>query len=122
VLGKQDDGNYLPFIPAQKVKVEMSFHRNRMIFLDDVFFSIQPSFIFSQGNNAPAEEKTNGYVLVDLSIGGKIRLKSQDVQLIFGVNNLLDKKYVDHLSTLKEVNFFNPGRNFSFSLRVPFEI
>jgi iron complex outermembrane receptor protein len=37
-------------------------------------------------------------------------------------NNMLDKKYVDHLSTLKEVGLFNPGRNIALSLRIPFAV
>jgi iron complex outermembrane receptor protein len=36
--------------------------------------------------------------------------------------NLLDNKYIDHLSTLKEVTLFNPGRNISFNLKIPFGV
>jgi iron complex outermembrane receptor protein len=38
------------------------------------------------------------------------------------VNNLLDKKYIDHLSTLKEVGLYNPGRNIAFNLKIPFSV
>ena len=37
-------------------------------------------------------------------------------------DNLLDRKYTDHLSTLKEVNMYNPGRNNALSIRIPFGI
>jgi len=46
-------------------------------------------------------------------------------QLLFvsvSANNLLDRKYIDHLSTLKEVNLYNPGRNIIINLKIPFEM
>jgi len=57
-----------------------------------------------------------------MGAGGNIRIKDQIISVSIQVNNLLDKKYIDHLSTLKEVNAFNPGRNISFHLRVPFSL
>ena len=37
-------------------------------------------------------------------------------------DNLPDRKYTDHLSTLKEVNIYNPGRKNALSIRIPFGI
>jgi iron complex outermembrane recepter protein len=92
-------------------------------------FSIQKAFIslnsnttFKQNNAAPDETATKGYVLFDLSIGGRSIIKDQNVFFGLSANNIFDKKYVDHLSTLKEVNLSNPGRNIAFTLKVPFEI
>jgi iron complex outermembrane receptor protein len=49
-----------------------------------------------------------------------LQLNKQLVLLSLGANNLFDVRYVDHLSTLKEVGLFNPGRNISLSIKVPF--
>ena len=38
------------------------------------------------------------------------------------VNNLLNKAYLDHLSTLKELGYQDMGRNVCVSLKVPFGI
>jgi hypothetical protein len=35
---------------------------------------------------------------------------------------LLDTKYTDHLSTLKEVGLLEPGRNIALLIKVPFGI
>jgi len=55
-------------------------------------------------------------------MGGQIMWGRQPVSIGICVSNILDKKYVDHLSTLKEVHLYAPGRNISLTVRVPFEI
>lgn len=122
VVGKQKGGKYLPFIPAQKINVEIAFRKGSLLFMRDVFFTFQPNFALAQNSIAQEETSTDGYMLIDLSFGGTLNFKGQKIQLVIGTSNLLDKKYIDHLSTLKEVQLFNPGRNITFSLRVPFEI
>lgn len=122
VVGKQSNGDYLPFIPAQRINLDLSFKRSRALFFDNAFVSVQPSYTFSQNHIALEESKTDGYGLIDISMGGSVGVKTINVQLVIGVNNLLDMKYIDHLSTLKEVELYNSGRNISFTMKVPFEI
>jgi iron complex outermembrane receptor protein len=73
-------------------------------------------------NAAPDETTTSGYSLLDLSIGGNIKIQNQFMSVSISANNLFDRKYIDHLSTLKEVGLFNPGRNIALSIRIPFSI
>jgi iron complex outermembrane recepter protein len=120
VIGKQENGNYLPFVPANKLKFELQTEKEKLLFLHNAFISINTSTAFNQNNAAPDETTTKGYTLLDLSVGGNIKIKNQMVSLSIGASNLLDTKYIDHLSTLKEVNLYNPGRNISLSLRIPF--
>ncbi len=47
---------------------------------------------------------------------------NQFVSLSISANNVFDTKYIDHLSTLKEVNLYNPGRNISLNLKIPFGV
>ncbi|MCF8372031.1 MAG: TonB-dependent receptor [Bacteroidales bacterium] len=122
VTGKQDNGDYLPFIPAHKLHFELRVEKDAFAFIENVFAAINTSTAFAQNNAAPDETKTPGYTLLDLSIGGKIRLSNQLISFSLSANNLLDKKYIDHLSTLKEVSLFNPGRNIALTLKVPFGI
>ena len=91
-----------------------------MLFFKKAFVSVNSLTAFDQNNAAPDETTTAGYTLIDLSIGGNIQIKDQFISLSISVNNLFDKKYIDHLSTLKEVNLYNPGRNISFNLKIPF--
>jgi len=122
VIGKQKNGEYLPFIPAQKLNFEIRGEMEKMGFLHKPFLAIHTFTAFNQNNAAPDETVTSGYTLVDLSLGGQIKLARQIISIGISLNNLLDQKYIDHLSTLKEVNMYDPGRNITLYLRVPFGI
>jgi iron complex outermembrane recepter protein len=120
VEGKQKNGDYLPFIPAHKLRFELRAEKEELLFVKNAFVSLTTVTAFAQNHAAPDETPTKGYTLTDLSIGGNLHLKKQLVILSLGANNLFDVRYVDHLSTLKEVGLYNPGRNISLSLKVPF--
>ena len=120
VVGKQQNGDYLPFVPAHKLRFEVRSEKEQLLFFKKAFVSVNSLTAFDQNNAAPDETTTAGYTLIDLSIGGNIQIKDQFISLSISVNNLFDKKYIDHLSTLKEVNLYNPGRNISFNLKIPF--
>ena len=75
-----------------------------------------------QNNPAPEETQTDGYTIIDLSAGGQIKAREQYISVALGVNNVFDRKYIDHLSTLKEVGFFDPGRNITMTIKIPFVI
>lgn len=122
VIGKQNNGEYLPFIPAHKLNFELRCEKEKLLFLNKAFVSVNTYTAFDQNIPALDETPTPGYTLIDLNFGGKIKMKNQFISLSFGVNNLLDTKYIDHLSTLKEVNLYNPGRNIYVSLQIPFEV
>ncbi|MDX9883791.1 MAG: TonB-dependent receptor [Prolixibacteraceae bacterium] len=121
VTGKQDNGKYLPFIPAHKVNFEMRAEKDRLLFVRDAFVSASSHTALDQNHAAPDEVPTNGYTLFNLGAGGKLSISGQTI--FFGLNatNLFDRKYTDHLSTLKEVNYYNPGRNISLSLKFYFK-
>jgi len=120
VIGQQNSGDYLPFIPANKLNVELRGEMDRLLFLRDAFAGLHAHYAFDQDKPAPEETPTSGYNLYDIRFGGTLHTGKQPVILSLSVNNLLDTKYVDHLSTLKEVGGFNPGRNFILALKIPF--
>jgi iron complex outermembrane receptor protein len=122
VVGKQQNGNYLPFIPANKLRFEIRAEKDKLLFLQKAFISVNSNTAFDQNNAAPDETTTSGYSLIDFSFGSNIKLYKQNIFISFSANNIFDKKYVDHLSTLKEVNLYNPGRNLALILRIPFGI
>lgn len=122
VTGKQENGICLPFIPAHKFHFELRAEKENLLFLQKAFASVFTTTAFNQNNIAPDETITSGYTLLDLSIGGNIKINNQFISVSISATNLLDKKYSDHLSTLKEVGLFNPGRNVSLNLKIPFEV
>jgi iron complex outermembrane recepter protein len=122
VVGKQKNGDYLPFVPAHKFRLELSVEKKDIGVLENGFIAVYSTTAFDQDNAAPDETTTPGYSLLDLRIGGGIKIRNQKLSISISVNNLFDKKYIDHLSTLKEVGLFNPGRNFTLSVKIPFSI
>jgi iron complex outermembrane receptor protein len=122
VTGKQKDGNYLPFIPADNLYFEVRIEKGKLSFLHEPFVMITSTTSFNQEDPAPGETTTSGYTLFDLSAGGNLKTGNQMMSIIFSATNLFDKKYRDHLSTLNEVGYYNPGRNISVTLKIPFAI
>jgi len=119
VVGRQLSGAYLPFIPAQKLNIELRGETARLAFLHDAYVETRMHHAFDQDTPAPEETDTPGYSLFDINLGGTVHAGKQ--LMVFGISvlNMLDTKYVDHLSTLKEVGAYNSGRNFVFSLKIP---
>jgi len=122
VTGKRNDGNHLPFIPAKKLQFEIIVEKNKLGFLQNAFVKANASTVFKQNHPSPDEEVTSGYSLLNAGIGASIKAGDQLLSLAIGVNNIFDRKYIDHLSTLKESGFYNPGRNITLSIKIPFGI
>lgn len=120
VVGKQQNGDYLPFIPAQKLNGEIRVEKDKVLFFDKAFVFMGARMAFDQNRPAPDETATAGYTLFDVGLNGTVMLGKQLVTVSLSANNVLDTKYVDHLSTLKEVNLFDPGRNIILSVKIPF--
>ncbi|MCK5134150.1 MAG: TonB-dependent receptor [Bacteroidales bacterium] len=122
LIGKQDDGSNLPFIPQNKLRFELKFQNQKLAFLKNTFFKAGGLFAAKQNNPAMFETKTESYFLLEAGIGTDIKWANQIVSLSVQVNNLLKETYIDHLSTLKEMNYYNIGRNISVNLKIPFGI
>ncbi len=120
VTGKKANGENLPFIPASKILTDLRLEKEKLAFLHKSYVSMNVQMTFDQNRPSPQEEQSSGYTLVDLGIGGQIRVSRQIISIGIRVSNLFDVKYTDHLSTLREVNYFNPGRNLSLDLKIPF--
>jgi len=122
VVGKQENGDYLPFVPAHKLRFELRAEAEKLLFLKNAFISGNSTSAFNQNNAAPDETTTPGYTLVDLSMGGNLKVMNQLVSISLSANNLFDTKYIDHLSTLKEVNLYSQGRNICLNIKIPFRL
>ena len=122
VIGRQENGNYLPFIPAHKFRYEIRADYKKNGFLNHSAIKLSALTALKQDNPSPYETETDGYTLINLSFNTDINVFKQT--LVFGIsaNNLFDTKYYDHLSTLKPLNYYNQGRNVSVTLKIPFEI
>jgi len=111
VIGKKQNGDNLPLIPANKwnniLKVEFKSKK----WLEEGFATMNVESTFTQNRHSEFESKTNDYTLVNLGLGGKISLNKTVFNVNLNANNIFNKTYVSHLSRLKTDGIPNIGRN-----------
>ncbi len=120
VVGKAEAGEYLPFIPAQKVNLELELQKKKWKGLRNLFFRVNGDFVLKQNKPAPSETMSPAYILLNCGIGTQIKVVNQLLSVGLFANNILDEVYIDHLSTLKDLGLNNMGRNITLSVKVPF--
>ncbi|WP_298370491.1 TonB-dependent receptor [uncultured Lutibacter sp.] len=117
VVGKQNNGDYLPLIPANKLTNTIRAEINSIKWLQNGFASVTLESTFEQDNLSAFETKSDAYNLLNLGIGGTIKLSKLSFDVNFNINNALDKSYISHLSRLKYNGINNIGRNFITSIK-----
>ncbi len=122
VTGKQSNGDYLPFIPTQKLRYEIRAEKEQLFFLRHPNIWVSALTALKQSNPSLYETSTDGYTLINAGFSSDIKISNQLMNIGLSVNNIFDTKYFDHLSTLKPLNYYNQGRNISLSLKIPFGI
>jgi iron complex outermembrane receptor protein len=103
--------DFLPLIPANNWNNTIRTEFNIKNWLEDGFATLNLSTTFNQNNVSGFETKSNGYSLVNLGFGGKVKLGKTVFDVNLNGNNLLDKRYIAHLSRLKTDGIPNIGRN-----------
>jgi iron complex outermembrane recepter protein len=112
----------LPFTPPPSLTLEAEYEietiKNRFY---KSFINFNTKFFSAQNLTARNEPVTPGYTLLNFSFGTEIKMKEQNLRLIFHVYNITDKKYLNHLSRYRILNLPEPGRNFQLTLIIPFK-
>jgi len=111
VIGKQENGDYLPLIPANTWRNTLRTEFSIKKWLQQGYSSLTLESTFAQNNVSTFETTTANYNLLNLGLGGDIYLKNIKFSTSLSINNLLDKTYINHLSRLKNDGIFNQGRN-----------
>lgn len=111
VIGKQQNGEYLPLIPANTFKNTFRTEFKKGKWLKNGYTNLTVTSTLAQKNVGLFETASNGYNLVSLGFGGDIELNSLKFNTTFSVNNVFDTKYINHLSRLKYDGILNAGRN-----------
>lgn len=109
----------LPFIPAASINNEIRFEPS-IKGLADTYFKVGVTNTFKQARFDSFETQTNGYTLLDAGFGTSIATKKGAINVWITGQNLLNKTYYNHLSRYKPVGIYNPGRNVTFGIAVPF--
>lgn len=117
-------GHALPRMTPNRSRLELRFTQERLFSLYNPYFSIRGRFVDSQTRVDKLETKTNSYNLYDFGFGFElpgIRKDSEKASFDFGIQNVFNKSYVDHLSRYKDYAL-NPGINMTFKITIPFTI
>ncbi|MBC7643231.1 MAG: TonB-dependent receptor [Flavobacterium sp.] len=114
VTGKKSSGYFLPLIPANVFKNTIKTDFKIKKWLSDGYANITVSHTLNQNNFSEFETKSNDYTIVNLGLGGKIKLSKLLFNVNINANNLFDKTYISHLSRLKNDGIQNIGRNVVF--------
>ncbi|WP_413999923.1 TonB-dependent receptor [Flavobacterium sp. W1B] len=111
VTGKKQDGDYLPLIPANNWNNTIRTEFKIKNWFEEGFAALSVNTTFNQNNVSGFETRSNGYTLVNLGFGGKVKLGKTAFDVNINGNNLFDKSYIAHLSRLKTDGIPNIGRN-----------
>lgn len=111
VTGEKANGDYLPLIPANNWDNTIRTEFKIKNWLEEGFATLNVSSTFNQKNVSGFETSSNGYSLVNLGFGGTVKLGKTIFDVNVNGNNLLDKRYIAHLSRLKTDSIPNMGRN-----------
>ena len=110
VTGKKQNNEYLPLIPANNWDNTIRTEFKIKNLLEDGYATLNVSSTFNQKNVSGFETTSNGYTLVNLGFGGTMKLGKTKFDISLNGNNVLDKKYIAHLSRLKTDGIPNIGR------------
>ncbi len=111
VIGKQQSGVYLPLIPANILKNTLRAEFNIKNWLHNGYTTLSLNSSLKQNKVGQFETVTPAYNLVHFGFGGDVTFKSLKFNTSLSINNVLNTKYVNHLSRLKADNILNSGRN-----------
>ena len=118
---QKDNGDYLPLIPQNKFRSSISINKsfNNPVF-NNLAFDIEGIYGFAQNKHDKLESDTPGFTVFNMGLIQNIHLKRQDLKFMIKANNIFDATYIDHVSTLKGLGYYNIGRNITMGLKFLF--
>ena len=114
----EDTGNktYLPQIPPLNGRI--SFSLTPLNYFQIV---LGADFFSDQNKVSEGEIKTRGYITYDLSLVSiPLNLNFFNLQIITGIDNITNKAYRNHLTSLRGNIINEPGRNFFIKVKADF--
>ncbi|MEZ5013018.1 MAG: TonB-dependent receptor [Chitinophagales bacterium] len=115
-----EDGNYLPFIPADKITPEIRYTPKDKEKLQDMYVFVNCDLVQEQNEIAPEETSTPSYTLLNAGLGCMLQVGEHPVECMLTGNNLLNTAYYDHLSRFKPLGYLNIGTNIIIQCHIYF--
>lgn len=112
IYGILDDKSYIPYIPANSIKLKLNYKFN-LLDLENIESFVDYNYIFRQEHFSSIETTTPEYQLVDLGLSVNL---SNKINLNVLARNIFDTYYFSHLSRLKYFGYYNQGRDIIFKI------
>ncbi len=119
-LSGEKKGFTLPFAPPASAILNLKFQKAGIGFIRNAYVSVDYRLTATQNHIVPPEEVTKGYQVVNIGLGGSIKLREQFLSVSMQVQNLFNSKYYNHTSYYRLLNVPEPGTNFIINVSVPF--
>jgi len=119
-LSGDKKGYTLPFSPPTSAILNVKYQKQRLSFLENLYFSVDLKITASQKNIVPPEEITQGYQVVNISVGSDLKIKNQKINVSIQLQNIFNTKYFNHTSYYRLINVPDPGRNLIINISIPF--
>lgn len=113
-------GFTLPFSPPASVILNAKCQKHKIKFVESAYLSVDYKLTAPQNNIVPPEETTEGNQVINMRLGGDVKLRKQNVTISFQVQNLLNNKYFNHTSYYRLINVPESGRNYIMNISIPF--
>lgn len=110
-------GFTIPFSPPASALMGLAWSPVKWI---DLLFDWR--LAAAQNRIVPPEKQTPSYQILSLTARGTMQAKGASVTWQVSANNLFNTHYLEHTSYYRLIGVPEPGRNFTFSLFVPFTI
>jgi len=107
----------LPYTPPVSVIPEVFYLTAKK----DFRIGFEAVCVASQNLTAINETPTPGYVIYNLRSGKTMNIGKQKLTVLFSVQNMTNKKYLNHLSYYRRLQIPEPGRNFILTVKIPFQ-
>ncbi len=119
LVAKKNNDSYLPLIPQNKLRGNISFSKSfDKKQLKDFSFEIESIYAFVKNNHHIAESNTPAYNIYNLSAVQTLAFNRQKIKISAKINNLFNTTYIDHISTLKGLGYYEIGRNINIGIKI----
>jgi len=118
-LSGNKKGFTIPFSPPPSVRFSTLYSPIGRGILLESFAGFDFIYTGRQTRIVPPEKETPSYELVHLVAGGTFSMNNRQVEINFRIHNLLNRKYLNHVSYYRLINAPEAGRNFILSVKVP---
>ena len=119
-LSGEKKGYTLPFSPPESLLLNLRYQKANFRYIKNAYAFLDYRLVASQTDIVPPEEMTESYQVVNLGLGGQIKIREQLLTISLQMRNLFNRRYFNHTSYYRLINVPDPGRNFILSISVPF--